>query len=140
MIIRHDFRGNSTHTTNRHPAGHRFDRDRRVLVGFDLIQQLLMPSQVVSSAVTLSTNAFETLDKSRFSDLEVRIVYAPLLGMRIDALDVAERLSSFGFNGDLIAVASHLPQGDVALRELRGACPGAQVQIVAFETLLAASA
>jgi hypothetical protein len=140
MIIRHDFRASSPRPTDRHPARHQFDGDRQVLVGFDLVQQLLMPARVVSTSVTLSASVFESLDEPGFSALAAKTVYAPLLGMRLDALEVAERLATFAYSGCLIAITSRLPRGRIAMRELQAACPGAEIGILDIETLLAASA
>lgn len=58
-------------------------------------------------------------------------VIAPLCGEDFDVIDLAERLSAWGYGGCLLVVAPPLPDPELVLREIASACPGIAVRIVA---------
>jgi hypothetical protein len=63
-------------------------------------------------------------------------VVSPLFAAGFDIMDVARRLSQLGFRGGYRAVAaSPLPDPALVLAEVRAACPGLDVDILAAAAL-----
>jgi hypothetical protein len=135
MIIRHDFRRPRCSQTDRHPALATEVGDGAALIGFDLVQQLMLPAEITSLATAVTAHAFEGCRLVDLDSFRSRSIYAPLVGPRLDAHDIATRLASVAFHGCLIAVARHLPRPDVVIADLRRACPTATVRILELDRL-----
>lgn len=70
------------------------------------------------------------LNKERLHSLGDTILACPLIGPKVDATAIVERLAALEYRGSLIVVSPRLPKPSLVEGELRGAARGFVVNLV----------
>lgn len=64
--------------------------------------------------------------------LKPEMVMTSLFGRKYDALDVARKLSEYGYSGSVRAVSAPLPRPELIKREIKQSAPGIDFDIVSM--------
>jgi len=105
-----------------------------LVIGFCAGPVLSEPMLREDRIVHLSARHFLALSADEFQKLAPKLIVSPLISGRHDAMDVAARLHSFGFEGRYRVLAEHIPNLQMIAREVRQSAPTLDVSVARFAT------
>ena len=119
------------------------DLGRRENIGYDASSDSTVAILAVGSADEWRAMGNTLNDDGRFAlvtldevseELLTRlcptVVLSPVLALRFDCIDLAQRLYALGFTGRYRAVSDELPDPEMVEREIKQLCPGLDFAIL----------
>ena len=119
------------------------DLGRRKRTGFDTASDTTVAILAVGSADEwralgnapsgdgrIAFASFEEIREELLTRLCPTVVLSPVLALRFDCIDLAQRLYALGFTGRYRAVSDELPDPLMVEREIKHLCPGLDFAIL----------
>ena len=129
MIIHHDFTPSGASRFLEKRSG--FTRIREtLLVGFDLATTLSPEFLNQPQFTHLGMASVLNMKPGEFHELQASRIVSPLISGRYDALDLARKLDSVGFQGEFRTISSTLPDTALVCREIALSYPGVDFDIL----------
>jgi len=105
-----------------------------LVIGFCAGPVLSEPMSREDRVVHLSARHFLALSAEEFQKLAPKLIVSPLISGGHDAVDVAARLHSLGFEGRYRVLAEHIPNLQMIAHEVRQSAPALDVSVARIAT------